>query len=65
MTKTDLKRIEDQADVSFEKGQIIGNKARRAAKKTFLLIFIGIASVIATIVFFIYGFLDHKPRKLL
>jgi hypothetical protein len=65
VTKDDLKRIELQADVSFEHGQVIGNRVRRVAKKTIIFFVVVIGSIIASIFFFLYGFLDHKPKKLL
>ena len=62
MNVADLRRIEEQADVSFERGQIIGNKVKKATKKTFIVLFVLIGSIIATILFFIYGFIDHKYK---
>ena len=65
MTKTDLKRIEEQADVSFINGQIVGNKVRKAAKTTLIFLTILGGSILATIFFFLYGFFDHKHKQIL
>ena len=63
MQRADVRRIEVQADVSFEKGQIVGEATKKAIKKTTTTILVICASVIATILFFIYGFLDHKYKQ--
>lgn len=65
MVKEDLKRIEEYADLSFENGRIVGSKVHNITKKTLIFIFLGLASIIASIAFFIYGFIDHKPKKML
>lgn len=65
MVQEDLRRLEQFADVSFENGRIVGSKVHKITKKTLTLICLGIVATIASIIFFIYGFIDHKPKKLL
>jgi hypothetical protein len=63
MTKDDLKRIEKQADICFEKGQIVGKKARRLTRILYYCTIVVSASIIASIFFFVYGFFDHNYKK--
>jgi len=65
VTKEDIKRIELQADVSFANGQIIGTKVKQAIKRSSIFIFVIGASIVASVLFFVYGFLDHKHKPTL
>lgn len=59
MNASDIGRMEKQADVSFEKGHIVGEVTKRTIKR----IIIWSSIIFATISLFIFGFIRHKNKQ--
>lgn len=58
-----MEKVSQCADSSFDKGQIVGTKVKKAVKKTSIFIGVVILSILTSIFFFLYGFIDNKYKQ--
>lgn len=63
MEKIIIEKVSKHADASFDKGQIIGAKVKKTIKKSSIFIGVLILSILASVFFFLYGFIDHKYKQ--